>query len=404
VSPFALQLAARLVAAHSTVVDHDASAYGTAMRPARYGNSTGVLNVDRVSPSDQQALAAVVNGEAISAAYSTAAGGMSPMALMPASDTSSAQGQQTAAQANAQRDMNPIQRQQVDVAPATAQAAAQSPAVAQGTSADGVSQMALQLPRVPQMALQPPNDVNSALASHRASVVNFAQDYAVAATQTATAAVQATAKVHDTAAEGVSSTSLQPTSDMNSIQRQQVDVAPATAQALAQVVGSLPMQPAGPPNERPTCTIENAAHRQIWNSFQFGDRPLGTPTTVGGNNKRPSVVASVVAQVVAGATAASATDKGSPVDLKPSDQQALAEVLNVDVVSLLASIAAAVVPVAVASAVAQAVAAPAHSTVVDHGASAYGTAMQPARYGNSTDVLNVDRVFPSDQQALAAVV
>ncbi len=124
----------------------------------------------------------------------------------------------------------------MNIAQATAQAAAQSPAVAQGTSADGVSRMALQLPRVSQMALQPPNDVNSALASHRASVMNFAQDYVVAATQTATAAVQATAKVHDTAAEGVSSTSLQPTSDMNSIQRQQVDVAPATAQAVAQVV------------------------------------------------------------------------------------------------------------------------------------------------------------------------
>ena len=59
-----------------------------------------------------------------------------------------------------------------------------------------------------------------------------------------------------------------------------------------------------------------------------------------------------------------ATDKGSLADLKPSDQ-ALAEVLNVDAVSvvngdgvsLLASIAVSVVPVAVASAVAQVVAA-----------------------------------------------
>ena len=75
------------------------------------------------------------------------------------------------------------------------------------------------------MTLQPPNDVKSAPASHRATAMNFAQsaaqaaDYAVAATQTAAAAVQVTAKVHGTAADGVSPTSLQPGSDMNSIQR-----------------------------------------------------------------------------------------------------------------------------------------------------------------------------------------
>ena len=91
------------------------------------------------------------------------------------------------------------------------------------------------------LAWQPDtNDVNSALASHRASAIIFAQsaaqaaDYAVATTQTAAAAVRFTATVH--AADRVSPTSLQPASDMNSIQRQQVDVTPATAQVVAQAV------------------------------------------------------------------------------------------------------------------------------------------------------------------------
>ena len=48
----------------------------------------------------------------------------------------------------------------------------------------------------------------------------------------------------------------------------------------------------------------------------------------------------------------------------PSDQQALAAVVNGDGVSLLASIAVSVVPVAVASAVAQAVAARADASQV----------------------------------------
>ena len=130
----------------------------------------------------------------------------------------------------------------VEAQAGAAQAAAQSPAVDQGTPAGGVSQMALQPPSVYQMPLQPPNDVNSALASHRASVMNCAQaaaqavDYVVAVTQTAAAATQATDKAHGTAADGVSPTSLQPASDMNSIQRQQVYVAQATAQAVVQAV------------------------------------------------------------------------------------------------------------------------------------------------------------------------
>ena len=173
----------------------------------------------------------------------------------------------------------------------------------------------------------------------------------------------------------------QPVSAMVSLAMQPVSPPCVTMQLPARAMSSLTRQPTNamgsrtlqhagwytrqPSNERPACAIENAAHRQIWNSFHFGDKPFGMPTTVGGNNKRPSVVASVIAQVVAAATAASATDKGSPADLKPSDQQALAEVLNVDAVSLLASIAASVVPVAVVSAVAQAVAARADAPQAD---------------------------------------
>ena len=76
----------------------------------------------------------------------------------------------------------------------------------------------------------------------------------------------------------------------------------------------------------------------------------------------------VVATVAAVATAASATDKGSPADLKPASNMYAAQ--------------------------AAAQLADAHSTVVDHGTSGYGTAMQYARYTNSTGVLNVEGVSP----------
>ena len=46
----------------------------------------------------------------------------------------------------------------------------------------------------------------------------------------------------------------------------------------------------------------------------------------------------------------------------------------------------------------------AHSTVVDHGTSLNGSAMQHAKYTNSTVVLNVVGVTPSARQALAAVL
>ena len=74
--------AAQAAKANEVSVAHDAAQVAT--------------QVVAAAPTDAAA-------QTISAAYSTTAGGMSPMALMPASDTSSAQGQQTAAQAQAQR-------------------------------------------------------------------------------------------------------------------------------------------------------------------------------------------------------------------------------------------------------------------------------------------------------------
>ena len=128
----------------------------------------------------------------ISAAHSTAAGGMSPMDGMPASDMSSAQGQHTAAQTTAAQigtaaegvsptslqpasDMNSIQRQQVGAARATAQAVVQ--AVAQG----------------------------------------------VAAAKTVVVAVQTTRDAHRTAADEMSPMAREPTSDMTSAQGEQVE-------------------------------------------------------------------------------------------------------------------------------------------------------------------------------------
>jgi len=63
--------------------------------------------------------------------------------------------------------------------------------------------MALQLPRVSQIALQPPNDVNSALASHRASAMS-------------------TRDAHRTAEDERSPMALEPSSDMSSAQGQQM--------------------------------------------------------------------------------------------------------------------------------------------------------------------------------------
>jgi hypothetical protein len=116
---------------------------------------------------------------------------MSPMAVMPASDMSSAQGQQTAAQTTAAQigtaaegvsptslqpasDMNSIQRQQVGAARATAQAVVQ--AVAQG----------------------------------------------VATAKTVVVAVQTTRDAHRTAADEMSPMAREPTSDMTSAQGEQV--------------------------------------------------------------------------------------------------------------------------------------------------------------------------------------
>jgi hypothetical protein len=66
------------------------------------------------------------------------------------------------------------------------------------------------------MAVMPASDMSSAQGQHTAA--------------------QTTAAQIGTAAEGVSPTSLQPASDMNSIQRQQADVAQATAQTVVQAV------------------------------------------------------------------------------------------------------------------------------------------------------------------------
>ena len=71
----------------------------------------------------------------------------------------------------------------------------------------------------------------------------------------------------------------QPVSAMGSLTMQLVSPPGVTMQHASPVCES--RIACTEPNERPTCTIENAAHRQIWNSFQFGDRPLGMPTTVG---------------------------------------------------------------------------------------------------------------------------
>ena len=46
----------------------------------------------------------------------------------------------------------------------------------------------------------------------------------------------------------------------------------------------------------------------------------------------------------------------------------------------------------------------AHSTVADHGTSAYGTTMQPTRYTNSTEVANVASVVPVDVASTVARV
>ena len=56
-------LAVQVAAAHSTVVDHGTSAYGTAIQQARHTNSTEIQNADGVSPSDRQAVVKVLNVE-----------------------------------------------------------------------------------------------------------------------------------------------------------------------------------------------------------------------------------------------------------------------------------------------------------------------------------------------------
>ena len=88
------------------VAQHLAKAVAQAAQAAQAAKANEVSVAHDAAQVATQVVAAAPTDAAaqtISAAYSTTAGGMSPMALMPASDTSSAQGQLTAAQAKAQR-------------------------------------------------------------------------------------------------------------------------------------------------------------------------------------------------------------------------------------------------------------------------------------------------------------